>query len=121
MFNSGNHRYLVTIGYLVFISFLFCLPGSALPKNDWLSKIYFDKWVHIGLFILLAILCIWSYNLYTRKSLYILFISLALYGILIELVQHYFIVNRSFDIGDWIADISGAALGIWLSRIYIKK
>ena len=118
---TRQHRYLLTFGYLVFISILFCLPGSALPKNDWLAKIYFDKWVHIGLFLVLAVLCIWAFRLYKRKLLFVLMLILSGYGLLIEVVQHYFIENRSFDIGDWLADMAGSAAGIWLSWVYIKK
>lgn len=118
---TRQQRYLVTIGYLVFISILFCLPGSALPKNDWLAKIYFDKWVHIGLFLVLAVLCIWALQLYKRKVLFVLILILAGYGLLVETVQHYFIENRTFDIGDWIADIAGSVAGVWLSWVYIKK
>ena len=121
MFSSGKMRYLVFFIYLAFISFLFCIPGTALPKNDWLSKIYFDKWIHIGIFLVLATICIWAFRIHGNKALWILLFFLAIYGILVELVQHYFIVNRSFDIGDWFADLGGSLLGIWLSRVYIKK
>jgi VanZ family protein len=39
-----------------------------------------------------------------------------------EFVQHYFIPNRSFDLGDIIADGAGSGLGGFLSvRLYIKK
>jgi VanZ family protein len=55
-----------------------------------------------------------------------LFIHIALYcflyGIVMELIQKYFIPNRSFDIGDILADGAGSALGLLLAaRVYIKK
>ena len=118
---TRQHRYLLTFAYLVFISILFCLPGSALPKNDWLAKIYFDKWVHIGLFLVLAVLIVWAFRIYKRRLLFVLILILSGYGLLIEIVQHYFIENRSFDTGDWLADMAGSAAGIWLSWVYIKK
>ena len=34
----------------------YCLPGSDMPKVGWLDKIYFDKWVHIGMFGVLTFL-----------------------------------------------------------------
>jgi len=44
------------------------------------------------------------------------------YGIMIEFIQRYFIPNRSFDIGDIIADGVGSLVGvIYSSRKYIKK
>ncbi len=39
-----------------------------------------------------------------------------------EFIQKYFIPNRSFDIGDIIADGIGSAAGLLISlRMYIKK
>ena len=59
-----------------------------------------------------------------KKS--ILFIQVAfyffLYGIAMEFVQKYFIPNRSFDIGDIIADGVGSIMGLIISlKVYIKK
>ncbi len=45
-----------------------------------------------------------------------MFLLAAFYGIGVETVQDQFIANRSFDIGDWIADMIGAVAGIWVWR-----
>ncbi len=55
-----------------------------------------------------------------------LFITIAViflcYGIAMEFVQRYFVINRSFDMGDIIADAIGCAAGlIFSTRRYIKK
>lgn len=57
-----------------------------------------------------------------RKAfLYIAIVWLA-YGIAMEFVQHYLVVNRSFDVGDIAADAAGCAIGYWYShKRYIKK
>ena len=119
---SKNLRLSLAVLYLLFISFLFVLPGSALPKNDWLSRIWFDKWVHIGLFAGLAVAWSWALALNYKRSLYVVFGVLAVYGMMVEVVQHFFVPNRSYDIGDWIADLVGSVLGLWFwwGR-YIKK
>lgn len=45
-----------------------------------------------------------------------------LYGIGMEFVQRYLVLNRSFDGGDIIADGIGALAGyLFSSRTYIKK
>lgn len=120
MLQSKNTRWAIAILYLVFISVLFCLPGSAFPKTNWLSKIWFDKWVHIGFFAVLIILWNWAANS-TKKSYTVLIMILAAaYGLVVELVQHNFIPNRGFDIGDWIADIAGSIVGLWLWTKYIR-
>jgi len=44
-----------------------------------------------------------------------------IYGIAMELVQKYFIPNRSCDLKDILADGVGCAIGLLVSRRYIKK
>jgi hypothetical protein len=58
--SSRSGRIATALLYFAVISFLFCLPGSAFPKNNWLSKVHFDKWVHIGFFALLLVLWLWA-------------------------------------------------------------
>lgn len=119
---SKHLRLTLAVFYVVFISVLFILPGSAFPKNDWLAKIWFDKWVHIGLFLGGAVAWSWALELLEVKYLRMLFIILALYGIGVEIVQDRLVPNRSFDIGDWIADMAGSVLGLWFWWYrYIKK
>jgi len=108
--------------YFLFISVLFFLPGSAFPHEDWLSKIYFDKWVHIGLFTVLSFLACWAFLLNKKKEQGLLLFITVLYGLLVEIIQYKFIPNRSYDLGDLLADTVGSSIGIlvWLKR-YVKK
>ena len=102
------------------ISILFFLPGSALPKENWLDVIHFDKWVHVGFFALLLFL--WRFYFPTGKKYHVIIMVLALsYGLGVEAVQHYFIENRSFDLLDVIADVAGAITGTLYWGWYIKK
>lgn len=100
---------------------LFSLPGSAFPSSGWMQLIHFDKIIHIILFAKLFV--VWAYpNSYQKNNTAILFIIwtlLIIYGILIEFMQDYWIVNRSFELMDWAADITGASLG-WIF-VSIKK
>jgi VanZ family protein len=119
---SQSTRTTIVILYFLFISFLFCLPGSALPSNDWLDKIWFDKWVHIGLFGVLLSLLNWAFNSSKiKQTIVYLLIVAAVYGLLVEVVQKNFIPNRSFDMSDWVADMIGAIIGTWVWYRYIKK
>jgi VanZ family protein len=104
---------------------LLTLPGTAFPQENWLDKIWADKWIHIGMFSILVTL--WCLALRARRNnLRKLFLTIAIvflgYGIAMEFVQLYFIPFRSFDVGDIAADAIGCALG-WLfcTRRYIKK
>lgn len=89
------------------------LPGSAFPTNNWFSKVYFDKWVHIGFFTALVFLLLSVVKRFVSDKWKPILLA-ALYGLLIELIQHFFIANRAFDAGDWIADMAGAFLGLGL-------
>jgi VanZ family protein len=115
-----NRKLLLPILALIFFTILFCLPGSALPKEDWLSDIWFDKWVHIGIFI--TLLWLWCRALkLERSSAYIIAIMVAVaYGLSIEIIQDRLVTNRSFDLGDLLADFIGSMLGVWLWVRYKK-
>jgi len=107
------------------VTILLSLPGSVLPKEDWLDKIWFDKWVHIFLFGMLAYLFCFGLKSFSGDKIRLYLsvgIACLLYGIIMEFVQKYFIPNRSFDIGDILADGVGSGIGALIaSRMYIKK
>lgn len=113
--------------FLLAVSFLLLtLPGSAFPNETWLSKIYFDKWVHIGLFASLTwVFCKYmALNKGKRAAAVFLMVAIAAtaYGLAMEFVQRDFITNRSFDMGDVVADAGGSLLGAFLSfGWYAKK
>ena len=120
--------FFLAIAWLIVSVILLTLPGSAFPKEDWLDKIWFDKWAHIGIFFILVLL--WSRllsvkneNLKAKKSLLItIAIAALLYGLGMEFVQKYLIRNRTFDYGDVAANAIGCGLGLVYSlRKYIKK
>ncbi|HUM98322.1 MAG TPA: VanZ family protein [Chitinophagaceae bacterium] len=114
--------------FWLFISFiLLTIPGSAFSKENWLDKIWADKWIHIFLFGILTWLWCYAFykNISTAKLLsYFVFTTLfcIFYGTAMEFVQKYCVANRSFDVGDIIADSVGAITGFGFSYIkYLKK
>ena len=114
--------------WFILCTILFTLPGSSFPKEDWLDKIWFDKWVHIGLIGLLVLSWCWGMQkkLTNKQKLAVIFrwiLLLAIaYGVGMEFVQKHLVANRSFDGGDIIADSAGALIGyLYSSRVYIKK
>jgi len=114
--------------WLLIITTLLCIPGTELPKIKWENKIWLDKWVHVFLFMVLVIL--WN-NVYAgkkntqnniRKIFFQIMILGILYGILMELVQKYFIPYRTFDFIDMIADAAGCAAGYIISlKRFVKS
>jgi VanZ family protein len=117
---SRNVRLIITAFYFTGCNILFFLPGSAFPKEDWLSRIYFDKWVHIGLFALLALLVCWSFPRHAPKTI-ILLMLLVGYGLAVELIQGAFIANRSCDLYDLLADGTGALAGLLLRKSFSRR
>ena len=123
-------RFLIpAVAWLITCTILLTLPASAFPSDNWYTKIpMWDKWIHIGLFCILSFLVCWGifkigisdYNL--KKKFIQAAICCVIYGIFMELIQRYFIPNRSFDSGDVIADGVGSLGGMLYSiRKYIKK
>lgn len=115
-----QHKW-VAITWLVIMCILFFLPGSAFPSENWLSEIYFDKVVHIGLFAILIFLWRSAFDSQLVKYNLILLLSALFYGLAVEFIQRYFVPNRDFDLYDVVADMIGAIIGLvtWLS--YRKK
>lgn len=114
------------ICWLIISTILLTLPGSSLPSENWLDKIWFDKWVHIGLFGILVFLFCWGvgrkFNEQKRKKVFVAFIITgAVYGIIMEFIQRDYISGRSFDSGDILADIIGCLGGWWLAEKRMKS
>ncbi|MBB1284892.1 VanZ family protein [Flavisolibacter sp. BT320] len=105
--------------WLFIITILFLLPGSALPKNEMLIP-HFDKYVHVGFFAVLLFLWRLQGEPSFRFGL-LLLLPAFVYGLGIEYIQHYFIANRSFDMGDVIADMVGAVAGVLVAGLYKKN
>ncbi len=104
------------------------MPGSELPvASDWMSRIYFDKWVHVGLFTVLAFLFMYpvlrtSWENPVKRN-YFLKIALAasLWGLVIEFIQKFYISGRSFDLYDWLCDSAGALIALLFTRWLLNR
>jgi VanZ family protein len=121
-------KFIPGIAWFFLVLILICLPGSQFPKKiDWLENIYFDKWVHAGLFGMLGLLFMWPItksNLsYTSKINWCIKITLAIiiWGLTTEYIQKYFIPFRSFDWMDWLADNIGVCVAFLLCKKQIKQ
>jgi hypothetical protein len=112
----------VAITWFLIMCILFFLPGSALPQENWLNAVYFDKWVHVGLFAILLFLWRSSFKLDLNNYNLVLLFSALLYGLLVEFIQRNWVPNRSFDLYDVLADMAGSVIGlvVWL-RVYKKN
>lgn len=91
------------------------MPGEDVPSSSFLEKIHFDKIVHFGMFaviVLLSGLAIFRHkkNVSPRILASLIFLA-ATFGFMIELLQKYYAIGRSFDLFDLLADTLGAIAG----------
>ncbi|MRG49055.1 hypothetical protein GFS24_28355 [Chitinophaga sp. SYP-B3965] len=120
--------YLPAMGWIVLILFLCTMPGSSIPKISILDKLHVDKVVHFILFGGTVILL--AYGIFKQKGslsglgLLSIVVVVTLYGLAIEFIQKYLVVNRSFDLMDVLADGTGAAFGAlifrWIGKRFLK-
>lgn len=107
--------------YLVLI-----FAQSAFPAPSTGLKIpHLDKGVHAAMYGLLGILFFRAYTrtwnqTETRKRMAFSILSAALFGLSDEIHQ-YFVAYRSADGIDFLADLAGSAVGVWIYRRVVAK
>jgi VanZ family protein len=77
---------------------------------DWLGVVKLDTLAHAGLFAVLAVLIVRVLAVESRPW-WMAFAGASVFGALTEIQQH-FIPSRSMELGDFLADVAGAALGL---------
>ena len=118
--------FLPGIAWFLIVGVLVFMPGSDVPEVSWLDIPQFDKLVHAGIFGALAFLFCLPYlkfgSSFTQKNNHFIRVCLAaiVWGIVVEIVQKYFVPGRSFDLADWAADITGVLIAYWFCRRIIS-
>jgi hypothetical protein len=88
--------------FLISLAVLFA-PGSTVPE----APAGTDKVVHLGLFLALAVSARWA-----GVPRGLLAGALPLYAAVSELLQAIPALHRDATLGDWVADVAGALLGL---------
>jgi VanZ family protein len=116
-------KFIPGIAWFFIVLFLLCLPGQDIPStNAFLERIFFDKWVHAGVFGLLAALFmapVFASGLsLKRKQIYTIAILILIifWGLATEFIQEAFVEGRTSDMFDWMSDSLGATLGYFFTR-----
>ena len=120
-------KFLPGIAWFFIVLVLTCMPGSDMPKIRWLDGIYFDKWVHAGMFG--GLMFLFSYPFFKsdfsgiQRVHYFIRIALAssIWGLTIEFIQKYFVTSRDFELLDWAADSVGVLIAFWFCWYWNKK
>lgn len=117
---------LFTISWAAVILLTTLLPSTSLPAVSVWELFSFDSFAHAFMFCVLSFLMIVGMSkqfTFPRLHHYAvrgsLFVS-TMFGIAIELLQHYFIYGRQGDIIDVVANTIGCLFGIVLFKwIYV--
>src|SRR3954470_22669132 len=115
------------IAWFIISLILLTLPGNELPHNTLFDIANFDKLVHFGMFFMLTVLFCFPFSKMDSKPstimaiFYKVLFFVILYGIIIEFVQKYFTIERSFDVVDILFDALGSFAGLWVMRQYAYK
>lgn len=113
--------YLPATAWIILILILCTLPGDDIPSNSFLSQIHFDKIVHFGLFggivLFMSLGVYWHYKQISSRTLWLFVVLAAVYGFIIELIQKYWAIGRSFDGYDILADTLGAIAGVFVFKL----
>lgn len=119
-------KYLPGLIWFVIMCVLLFMPGNDVPKpENWMTKIFFDKWVHSGIFGLLTLLWMWpvakSNLLNNQKKINFLVIAFIFigWGLATEFIQKHFCTSRGFDLWDWAADILGISVAYIIIRFKV--
>ena len=78
-----------------------------------------DKWIHGILFFVLAGTSLMARDSRRsmRASLISIFIACAFYGAFLEWIQYSFTDERSGDVMDWLADLTGLLTGLLFAKL----
>lgn len=109
--------------WLLFVTYLLCIPGKSIASAHLPHFEGADKVAHIVLFGVLAWLLVrpFLHSLSAAPKWWIIAGVVSIYGLAMELVQLYFIPQRDFDWWDVAADSMGAFSAVGLLLIAIAK
>lgn len=113
-------RWGLVLFWAVVIAILHTIPGQDLDFIQLNDLFQLDKLFHLWVFAIGAWLLVRVLQKqYANHAFRYTFITYAIYGILLELMQGAFFEGRHADFFDWIADVAGVILALWLyQKIY---
>ena len=108
--------YFQIIGSFLILSLLSYLHFMQPPSLDVISFTLADKLAHFFMFFFTMM-----WFMYVSKKWLVTAVSLIFLALVLELIQMNYIINRSFDWFDWIADGIGIVLCFLLLPVLIDK
>ncbi len=96
--------------------------GDTVPSAPWMKTLMIDKWVHFVIYYLFYVLIYLGLVKYNANYKIIFgFLFCVSFGVLMEIFQHYFWLNRSGDLIDVLANTFGVIIGILTADFWVEK
>ena len=111
-----HNFYFQIIGSFLILSLVSYLHFMQPPSLDVISFAMVDKLAH---FLMFFFTMMWF--MYVSKKWLVSAVSLLLLALVLEWIQMNYIINRSFDWFDWVADGIGIVLCFLLLPVLIDK
>ena len=111
-----HNFYFQIIGSFLILSLLNYLHFMQPPSLNIISFILVDKLAHFFMFFFTMM-----WFMYVSKKWLVTAVSLIFLALVLELIQMNYIINRSFEWFDWIADGIGIVLCFLLLPFLIDK
>jgi VanZ family protein len=114
-------RFVPALAWTIVILKLLLSESSGIPRFWWLDFPHVDKLIHMVLFGVNAVLVMFALDGNSKSPSNIHPIGFVLLWTLIlgagtEMAQHFFLVTRSGNLLDLLADLAGGALPLlWIS------
>ncbi|MEO6681618.1 MAG: VanZ family protein [Ginsengibacter sp.] len=113
-------KFLPGLAWFFIVDYSTLMPGKDVPDVGWFYFPQMDKLVHIILFGGLTLLfCLpylkTNYSFQKKKNIFIrISLCIILWGLIIEVIQHFFIPGRGFEWLDVLADSVGVLIAYWI-------
>jgi VanZ family protein len=125
MTRSFKYRELLKAALSVWAVFVFTIHIVPVDRDD-ISRFDFpfaDKWIHGILFFIMGTLSmlVVAHKRTLQSASLLVLVLCAAYGASLEVAQFLFTDERSGDILDWLADVSGTACGLLIARVWIGR
>ena len=125
--NISFKKFLPGIAWFFIVGILTLMPGKDVPEVGWLNIPHLDKLVHVVMFGGLTLFFSLPYlksNKPQYKKIKILIrisIYMIMWGLIIEVIQKFFIPGRGFEWLDVVADTVGVLIACWTFIKLVKS
>ncbi|MEX0595053.1 MAG: VanZ family protein [Candidatus Paceibacterota bacterium] len=105
---------------------IFILVLTTVNNGGFISQSFLgletDKWGHLFMFSILVFFIMqglikyWRFSFFLRKIQIYAIITAFIYGLFIELIQYFYILNRTAEFWDIVANLAGCIIGLFLFK-----